>query len=74
MRDDLIDLLRTIDPVVLGERLRTKRVRAGLTQAQVAGGAVSVGYVSRIERGQRRPDSGLLDAMADRLAGIRTAA
>ncbi len=67
MRDDLIDLLRTIDPTVLGARIRTTRRRAGLTQAQVAGDAVSVGYISRIEGGKRRPDSELLVAMADRL-------
>lgn len=68
MRDDLIDLLRTIDPALLGERLRVVRQRAGLTQTQVAGDAVSVGYVSRIENGQRRPDTGLLVGMAERLA------
>lgn len=67
MRDDLIDLLRTIDAAVLGERIRTARLRAGLTQAQVAGDAVSIGYVSRIESGQRRPDSALLVGIADRL-------
>ncbi len=68
MRDDLIDLLRTIDRAQLGERIRTARLRAGLTQTQVAGDAVSVGYVSRIESGQRRPDTGLLVGIADRLA------
>ncbi len=68
MRDDLIDLLRTIDAAVLGERIRSARVRAGLTQAQAACDDVSVGYVSRIESGQRRPDSTLLTAIAERLA------
>lgn len=68
MRDDLIDLLRTIDATVLGARIRAVRLRAGLTQSQVAGDAVSVGYVSRIESGQRRPDTGLLIGIADRLA------
>ncbi|WP_426241304.1 helix-turn-helix domain-containing protein [Nocardioides sp. LHG3406-4] len=68
MRDDLVDLLRTIDSAVLGERIRTARLRAGLTQSQVAGDAVSVGYVSRIESGQRRPDTGLMAVIADRLA------
>ena len=68
MRDDLIDLLRTMDAAVLGDRIRTVRLRAGLTQSQVAEGAVSVGYVSRIESGQRRPDAGLLIGIADRLA------
>jgi transcriptional regulator with XRE-family HTH domain len=68
MRDDLVDLLRTIDAAVLGHRIRTARCRAGLTQSQVAGDAVSVGYLSRIERGQRRPNAGLLIGIADRLA------
>lgn len=68
MRDDLIDLLRTIDAAVVGDRIRTLRCRAGLTQSQVAGDAVSVGYLSRIESGQRRPKAGLLIGIADRLA------
>jgi len=68
VRDDLVDLLRTIDAAVLGERIRTVRCRVGLTQAQVAGDAVSVGYLSRIESGQRRPTAGLLIGIADRLA------
>ncbi|GAA4691897.1 helix-turn-helix domain-containing protein [Nocardioides conyzicola] len=67
MRDDLIDLARSIDPTVLGERVRTARLRAGLTQAQVAGSQMSVGYISRIESGQRRPDPQLLTAIADAL-------
>ncbi|WP_295656123.1 helix-turn-helix domain-containing protein [uncultured Nocardioides sp.] len=68
MRDDLIDLLQTIDPALLGERIRAARLRAGLTQAHVAGDAVSVGYVSRIESGQRRPDTRLLTRIADRVS------
>lgn len=68
MSDDLIDLLRTIDAAVLGERIRTVRCRVGLTQSQVAGDAVSVGYLSRIESGQRRPNAELLTGIADRLA------
>lgn len=67
MRDDLIDQLRTIDPALLGDRIRTARLRTGLTQTQVAGDAVSVGYISRIESGQRRPDTGLLVSIAERL-------
>ena len=67
MRDDLIDHLRTIDAALLGERIRTVRQRTGLTQAQVAGDSVSVGYVSRIESGQRRPDTELLAGIAERL-------
>jgi tetratricopeptide (TPR) repeat protein/DNA-binding XRE family transcriptional regulator len=68
MRDDLVDLLRSVDTVVLGDRIRTARCRAGLTQSQVAGTAISVGYLSRIESGQRRPNAGLLVGIAERLA------
>ena len=68
MRDDVIHLLQTIDAALLGERIRAARLRAGLTQAQVAGDAVSVGYVSRIESGQRRPDVRLLASIADRMS------
>ena len=67
MRDDLLSLARSIDPAVLGSRVRTTRLRLGLTQAQVAGDDVSVGYVSRIESGQRRPDPHLLATIAGRL-------
>ena len=65
MRDDLLDLARSIDPTVLGDRVRTTRLRSGLTQAQVAGSEMSVGYISRIESGQRRPDPQLLTTIAE---------
>jgi transcriptional regulator with XRE-family HTH domain len=64
MRDDLRELSRSLDPSVLGARIHAARLRSGLTQAQVAGDAVSVGYISRIESGQRRPDPALLDTIA----------
>jgi tetratricopeptide (TPR) repeat protein len=64
MRDELLMISRTIDPLVLGQRIRTARQRRGLTQAQAAGTAMSVGYVSRIESGQRRPDPELLELIA----------
>lgn len=67
MRDELIDLLRTIDPALLGDRIRSARLRSGLTQAQTAADDVSIGYISRIENGQRRPDTTLLVAIAERL-------
>jgi transcriptional regulator with XRE-family HTH domain len=50
------DLLRKIDPAELGQRLRAARVAKGMTQTDLAGADVSVGYVSRIEAGQRRPN------------------
>jgi tetratricopeptide (TPR) repeat protein len=60
-------LLRQIDPQVLGSRMREARVAAGLTQGQLAAGDVTVGYISRIEAGQRRPDAKVLELLATRL-------
>lgn len=59
--------LSRTDPVELGSRLKSARVAAGLTQGVVALGHLSVGYLSRIESGQRRPDVDMLDAIATRL-------
>ena len=67
MRAELVDLLHTVNAATLGERIKTQRIRAGLTQTQVAGEQVSVGYISRIENGQRRPDIALLSGIAERL-------
>jgi transcriptional regulator with XRE-family HTH domain len=67
VRPDLIELSKTVDAGALGARLRSARLRAGLTQSQVAGSDLSTAYVSRIEAGQRRPDPTLLEAMAARL-------
>ncbi|MCL2543191.1 MAG: helix-turn-helix domain-containing protein [Nocardioidaceae bacterium] len=67
MHDSPNHLLRTVDPVILGSRVRAARVAAGLTQTQVAGTVASTGYVSRIETGTRRPTLDVLSAIADRL-------
>ncbi|QIG45030.1 helix-turn-helix domain-containing protein [Nocardioides anomalus] len=67
MPDDLAELLATVEPVALGARLKQARLLAGLTQTQLADGAASVGYVSRIESGQRRPDLSVLLRLAERL-------
>jgi transcriptional regulator with XRE-family HTH domain len=67
MPEELADLLAAADMVEVGRRIRQVRVARGLTQAQLAGDAVSVGYVSRIESGQRRPDLGVLETLAARL-------
>lgn len=64
---DLRERTKRIDPTVLGDRVRAARLRAGLTQAQVADGLMSTAYVSRIEAGQRRPDPELLEQLAARL-------
>lgn len=61
------DLLYTVDPAELGRRIGAFRRSRGLTQSQLAEGSVSVGYVSRIEAGQRRPTVAVLEAFAERL-------
>ena len=61
------DLLKEIDPTQLGHRIRAARVAKGWTQTELAGGDISVGYVSRIESGQRRPNSAVLTDLAARL-------
>jgi tetratricopeptide (TPR) repeat protein len=65
------DLLKELDPAELGQRIRAARVAKGWTQTQLAGDDISVGYVSRIESGQRRPNSQTLDDLATRL-GVPT--
>jgi transcriptional regulator with XRE-family HTH domain len=65
------DLLKELDPMELGQRIRAARVAKGWTQTQLAGDDISVGYVSRIESGQRRPNSQTLDDLAARL-GVPT--
>ena len=59
--------LRAVDPAQLGARIRDLRLAAKLTQGGLAGSDMSVGYVSRIEAGQRRPDSEKLEIIATRL-------
>ena len=61
------DLLRKIDPAELGHRLRAARVAKGMTQTDLAGADVSVGYVSRIEAGHRRPNLQVLTDLCVRL-------
>ncbi|TQK70177.1 helix-turn-helix domain-containing protein [Nocardioides sp. SLBN-35] len=60
-------LLGTVDPAVLGSRVRAARVAQGLSQADLAGEAYSVGYVSRIESGNRRPTLAALSVVSERL-------
>lgn len=60
-------LSRTIDPVVLGNRIRTARLVSGLTQAEVGDPSASAAYICRIEAGQRRPGVDLLAHIARRL-------
>jgi tetratricopeptide (TPR) repeat protein len=51
----------------LGERLRTLRVSAGLTQAQLAGERFSKEYISQIERGKTRPTDTTVSWLAAQL-------
>ena len=51
----------------LGERLRTLRVNAGLTQTDLAGERCSKEYVSQIERGKTRPTQETIEWLAQRL-------
>jgi transcriptional regulator with XRE-family HTH domain len=67
MSPELAHQLTKLDPVVLGERIRAARVAAGLTQPELAGTDASVAYISRIESGQRRPGTDLLQVLAGRL-------
>jgi len=66
---DTVDsvLLQAIDLHVLGDRLRAARLARGWTQTDLADGLMSVGYVSRIESGLRRPNTGVLESLASRL-------
>lgn len=67
MDPELAQLSRTVDSVSLGRRIRSARLAAGLTQAEAAEGRVSAAYISRIEIGNRRPDTKLLTHLAERL-------
>jgi tetratricopeptide (TPR) repeat protein len=59
-------LSRSIDPAVLGRRIRNARLVAGLTQAEVGYPNASAAYICRIEAGQRRPGVALLAHVAER--------
>ena len=67
-------MYETVTPLVpkiagarLGERVRTLRVSAGLTQTQLAGTRFSKEYISQIERGKTRPTASTVAWLADRL-------
>ena len=53
---------------MLGDVLRTHRMRRGLTLREVSAEArVSLGYISEIERGQKEASSELLASLCDAL-------
>ncbi|WP_275693292.1 helix-turn-helix transcriptional regulator [Nocardioides sp. TF02-7] len=68
MSPSTAELLRSVDPADLGSRVRAARVAKGWTQTDLAGEEISVGYVSRIESGSRRPNLKVLSYLAGRLA------
>jgi tetratricopeptide (TPR) repeat protein len=51
----------------VGERLREARLARGLTQAQLASGLATKGFISQVERNQAVPSLAKLRLMADRL-------
>lgn len=59
-------LSRSIDPDVLGRRIRNARLVSGKTQAEVGYPNASAAYICRIEAGQRRPGVALLAHLAER--------
>lgn len=61
------EMLRSVDPVTLGRRVRDARTTHGLTQGELAGDDITVSYVSRIESGKRRPHLAVLRTIAGRL-------
>ncbi len=61
------ELLHSVDLSDLGSRVRAARVARGWTQTELAGSDISVGYVSRIENGSRRPNLAVLTVLASRL-------
>ena len=67
MSPELAHQLTALDPAVLGARIKAARIAAGLTQPELAGPDASVGYLSRIESGQRRPNADLLTTLARRV-------
>ena len=53
---------------MLGDVLRTRRMRQGRTLRQVSGDArVSLGYISEVERGQKEASSELLASLCSAL-------
>lgn len=67
MHDTQAELLRAVDPELLGQRIRAAREARGWTQADLADDGLSPGYLSRIENGVRRPTLKLLHDIAAKL-------
>jgi tetratricopeptide (TPR) repeat protein len=54
-------------PAAVGDRLRTARERAGLSQRQLAFDGCSAAYISRVEHGERVPSLQLMRELGRRL-------
>ena len=51
----------------IGERIRTARLQAGLTQQQVAEGRYTKAYISALEKGHAKPSMAALNFISERL-------
>ena len=67
MTPELAHALMQVRPADLGVRIKAARVAAGLTQPELGGAEASAAYLSRIERGERRPAAEVLEVLALRL-------
>ncbi|MGC9669689.1 helix-turn-helix domain-containing protein [Planosporangium sp. 12N6] len=56
-----------LEQPAFGQRLRALRVKRGLSQVALAGDGMSTGYLSRLESGTRRPNSRIVEYLAQRL-------
>src|SRR5690348_2541740 len=56
-----------LEQPAFGQRLRALRLERGLSQAALAAGGMSTGYLSRLESGARPPTSRVIDHLAQRL-------
>lgn len=56
-----------LDQPAFGRRLKALRLERNLTQAELADGALSAGYLSRLESGARPPTAHIVEQLAERL-------
>lgn len=68
MSPELARALTEVASADLGARIKAARVAAGLTQPELGGEDASAAYLSRIEKGERRPNPELLLLLAERLS------
>jgi tetratricopeptide (TPR) repeat protein len=68
MTPELARALTEVAPADLGGRIKAARLAAGLTQPELGGEDASAAYLSRIEKGERRPRAELLLLLAERLS------